>query len=184
MRYPHSSDEVLYIGPPPVNRLGKTGLWTSVLGLFTCGFLSPLGLVMSFLALSKRPRGAATAGLLLGLLGSAWIGFVGALVVGGAMSAKALETARLEKQTQAALVQAEGEIENYRQDTGRLPEGIEGNKLVLQFTDAWQTSLRYDLDDTTFAIRSAGPDQEFDSADDLVHSPVVSDATAMEDDES
>jgi hypothetical protein len=162
--------EVLYIGPPPVNRLGRTGLWTSLFGLFTCGLLSPVGLFMSLAALSRKPRGAATAGVLVGLLGSLWLGLIGSLVVGAAMSAAALEQAKLENRTKAAMTAAEKAIEQYEGEAGRLPEGIEGNKLVLPFTDAWENPLRYDLeDDGRFLIRSAGPDADFDTEDDLTH---------------
>ncbi len=183
MNYANPDQEVLYIGPPPVNRLGKTGFWTSLLGLFTCGFLSPLGLFLSLVALRKRPRGAATAGLLLGLLGSAWVGLLAAVMLGGAISAKALEAAKFEMQTRAACVQATEVIEQYRQTTGRLPEGIEGNKLVLQFSDAWGNALRYDLDDSDYTIRSSGPDREFDTADDLIHQPGIPHFDADEDDD-
>jgi len=37
--------------------------------VFTCGLLCPLGLVLSLLALSHRPRGFAVAGTLVGLVG-------------------------------------------------------------------------------------------------------------------
>ena len=162
--------EVLYIGPPPVNRLGRNGLWTSLFGLFTCGLLSPVGLFMSLAALSRKPRGAATAGVLLGLLGSLWLGLLGSLAVGAAMSAAALEQAKLEHRTEAAMTAAEKVVRQYEEETGRVPEGIEGNKLVLQFNDAWNNSLRYDLEtDGRFLIRSAGPDAEFDTKDDLTH---------------
>jgi hypothetical protein len=163
--------EVIYIGPPPVNHLGRTGLWTSVLGLATCGLLSPLGLAMSCLALRKAPRTAAATGLFLGLVGSVWVAFVGSLMLSGVVAASARQEARLEQQTRMAMVQAEGVIERYRADTRRLPEGIEGNKLVLTFTDAWNNALRYDLDDVRYSIRSAGPDREFDTEDDVVQTP-------------
>lgn len=162
--------EVLYIGPPPENRLGKTGFWTSLFGLAACGVLSPFGLAMSLLALSKKPRGYAAAGVLLGLVGSAWIALVGSLIVGGAMNAAAIEEAQRVKRTEAAMIRAEGVVKHYEHERGVLPEGIEGNKLVLQFTDAWQNPLRYDLeDDRSFMIRSAGPDGVFDSPDDLTY---------------
>jgi hypothetical protein len=162
------SREVFYIGPPPVNRLGRRGLVTSLFGLATCGLLSPVGLVMSFMALSKKPRTAATAGLLLGLVGTLWVAFIGSVIAGGAAAASARHEALLRHRTGTALTQAEGVIEHYRAETGRLPEGIEGNKLVLTFTDAWNTSLRYDLDDAAYSIRSAGPDGKFDTEDDQV----------------
>jgi hypothetical protein len=151
--------------------LGRTGLWTSVVGLATCGLLSPLGLAMSFLALRKAPRTAAATGLFLGLIGSVWVAFVGSLMLSGAVAASARQEARLAHQTRTAMVQAEGVIEHYRHQTSRLPEGIEGNKLVLTFTDAWNNSLRYDLDDSHYSIRSAGPDRKFDTEDDVVQMP-------------
>jgi hypothetical protein len=160
--------EVIYIGPPPVNRLGRTGLWTSLAGLATCGLLSPLGLLMSMMALRKGPRVAATAGLLLGLIGSLWVAFVSSVVITGAVAAQARHERYAHYQTRTALAQAEDVVEGYRAQTGRLPEGIAGNKLVLAFTDGWNSSLRYDLDDAHYAIRSAGPDREFDTGDDVV----------------
>jgi hypothetical protein len=168
------SGEILYIGPPPVNRLGRKGFWTSVFGLATCGLLSPLGLVMSFLALGKKPRGAAAAGVILGLIGSLWIGMLGASAISAAMHAAARAEHQRARATQNVLVQAQGVIERHRSETGRLPEGIEGNKLVLSFTDVWNNAVRYDGDDNGYAIRSAGPDGKFDTPDDLVHSPISS----------
>jgi hypothetical protein len=138
--------------------------------LATCGLLSPLGLVMSFLALGKKPRGAAVTGVVLGLIGSAWIGILGAGAISAGMHAAAREEHQRARATQNVLTQAEGVVEHYRSETGRLPEGIEGNKLVLSFTDVWNNPVRYDLDDNTYAIRSAGPDGKFDTGDDLVHS--------------
>ncbi len=161
--------EVIYIGPPLPNRLGKAGFWTSLLGLFTCGLLSPIGLLMSFLALSRKPRGAAISGLVIGLIGTLWIGFVVTLVGAQAMNAAAVEETARKELTRAAMTEAEAVIEQHRADVGRLPEGIAGNKMVLQYVDAWKGALRYDLyDDGDYVIRSAGPDQKFDNGDDLV----------------
>jgi hypothetical protein len=126
---------------------------------------------MSFLALGKKPRGAAAAGVFLGLIGSLWIGFLTAGAISATMHAAAREEHQRARATQHVLVQAQGVIERYRSETGRLPEGIEGNKLVLSFTDVWNNAVRYDGDEDAYAIRSAGPDRKFDTPDDLVHAP-------------
>jgi hypothetical protein len=168
MRYNQPTQEVLYIGPPLPNRLGRAGLWTALLGFFTCGVLSPIGLVMSLWALRKAPRGAAVAGVLFGLAGTAFVAVAASAVIGAGMANAARQEAYARRVTHEAMTQAEGVIESYRNDTARLPEGIEGNKLVLQFQDAWKTELRFDLENDAYAIRSAGPDRQFDTPDDLV----------------
>lgn len=63
------------------NSLGTAGFICSLLGLIiSCGILSPVGLVMSLIALKKQPRGLATAGVVLGIIGSLWL--IAALVFG------------------------------------------------------------------------------------------------------
>lgn len=72
-----------YAPPPPSNGLGTAGFIVSLVGLFTGGILSPLGLLLSFIALFRRPRGMATAGFIIGMIGSiflaAWLAFFGFL---------------------------------------------------------------------------------------------------------
>lgn len=69
----------MYYGPPAVvvgqpqqsNGLGVAGFVISLIGLLLCGgFLCPLGLLLSFIAMFKEPRGMAVAGFLIGLLGT------------------------------------------------------------------------------------------------------------------
>lgn len=66
--------EVVYILEPPKrksNGLGVTGFVLSILGFFTCFTLSPLALLFSLLGMFKAPRGLATAGMVLSLIGTA-----------------------------------------------------------------------------------------------------------------
>ncbi len=51
------------------NQLGVAGFVTSIIGLFSCGVLSPIALILSLIALSKSPRGMAIAGTVLGCVG-------------------------------------------------------------------------------------------------------------------
>lgn len=66
---------------PPTNVLGVAGFVLSVLGFLSCGLLSPIGLVLSFCGMFDKPKGLATAGLIIGFLGSSWL-IIGVLVLG------------------------------------------------------------------------------------------------------
>ncbi len=56
--------------PRRSNGLGIAGFVVSLVGIFSCGLLSPVGLVLSFVALYRRPRGFAIAGVIIGAIGS------------------------------------------------------------------------------------------------------------------
>ena len=71
------------------------------------------------------------------------------------------------------MAQAVAQVDDYYHQNETLPEGIDGNKLLIsaELSDAWGESLRYDrLEGERFHVRSAGPDREFDTADDLTRS--------------
>src|SRR4051794_39566029 len=70
---------------PPTNGLGLAGFITSLVGLVTCGVISPVGLILSLIGLMKSPRGFAVAGTILGLIGSAWALIAGVGIVMGIM---------------------------------------------------------------------------------------------------
>ncbi len=53
---------------PPTNGLGIAGFVVSLLGL-GCGCLSIVGVILSAIAMGRRPRGFAIAGLIIGLVG-------------------------------------------------------------------------------------------------------------------
>lgn len=84
---PISSQELQRIGPQhifieqPSNGLGVAGFVLSLVGFLSCGLLSPLALLLSFIALFKPPRGLAIAGFVLGLVGSWWVFLGGGLVM-------------------------------------------------------------------------------------------------------
>src|SRR5437773_6109506 len=71
------------VAPPPTNGLGVAGFVTSLIGVVTCGFLSPIGLLFSLVGLTRRPRGLAIAGTVLGALGSLWLFVAGFAMVMG-----------------------------------------------------------------------------------------------------
>lgn len=55
------------------NTLGLTGFILSIVGFMSCGLLSPIGLLLSFIGLFKQPRAFAIAGFVIGLIGSLWL---------------------------------------------------------------------------------------------------------------
>ena len=62
---PHPQQTVI-VQQPPSNGLGVAGFVTSLVSLlFTCGFLSPISLLLSLIGLTKKPRGFAIAGSLI-----------------------------------------------------------------------------------------------------------------------
>ena len=156
------------------NGLGVAGFVLSLVGWFSCGFFSPLALILSAVALRREPRGLAIAGLILGILGSAWLfiwglGFITALL-GIGVAANFL-TAGV--RTDENLTQAASLVFSYQEETGKAPaDDAQFAKLLensgLDQLDAWDHSLRYShLAEGEFEIRSAGPDGKFDTGDDL-----------------
>jgi hypothetical protein len=73
--------------PAAKNSIGTAGFIVSLVSYITCGMLSPIGVVLSFIGLFKKPRGLAIAGLILGLIGS-----FGGLAVIGAVGGGSLAT--------------------------------------------------------------------------------------------
>jgi hypothetical protein len=163
-----------YVQPAPTNGLGIAGFIVSLVGLVaTCGLLCPLGLLLSLLGLLKRPRGFAIAGTIIGLVGTAFIalffGLFATAVLTGARTAVVEEQTAL---TADALAEAEHIIDTYHIDNDKLPDGIEGNKLLVNLQDGWGGSIRYDQeDDQRYLVRSPGEDGEFDTDDDVVSGP-------------
>ncbi|WDI42377.1 hypothetical protein [Bremerella sp. P1] len=165
----HESNQCHHKKSSPSNVLGAWGFGISLFGLLmTFGLLCPLGLLLSFFGLFSKKRGIAIAGTIIGGIGTTIV----AVGVGSiAMAASAVHHYQYEvpkiEQTREVLNTACVEIESYRQENNKLPEGIEGNKLVLKFEDGYGNAVRYEPEeDGRFAIRSAGLDGKFDTSDD------------------
>lgn len=58
---------------PENDGMAVAGFVCSLLGIISCGFLSPVGLILSWISLSRKSSGLATAGLVIGIIGSLWI---------------------------------------------------------------------------------------------------------------
>ena len=166
----------------PSNGLGIAGFVLSLIGILSCGFLSPLGLILAFAGMFKQPRGLATAGLVLGLLGSIWIFIlvfiVGLATVTSCIGLGAAVAGAKHGVTVNAISQANAVIEGYRAEKGALPNEGVGQNLINAQKDAWGKTLRYKpKPDGAYDIRSAGPDGQFDTLDDITGENVDSPAS-------
>jgi hypothetical protein len=140
--------------PRTTNALGVAGLTTSIIGIFTCGTFSPIGLFLSLLGLLKAPRGNAVAGSIIGAIGSGvFLAMFCYGFYGGFMTALTLEDAA-------------SKIDSYRADMGEIPDTSVGSALLESDKDAWNNELRYSRTWNGFEIRSAGVDGVFDTLDD------------------
>ena len=171
------STPIYYISNEPLvvrtNGLGIAGFVISLASLLTCGLTSPIGMLISLVAMRKRPRGMATAGFLIGGLQTGLlIGAVLLSVSTGQAIQHQPEHSLHTRKTQDAMAEARDVVERYRADEERLPEGIEGNKLVVPMEDSWGEALRYERRGDGYLIRSAGPDGVFESPDDLTAAEV------------
>lgn len=171
----------VYIGfNEPAARPRKKFNWWGFNGLFlffiTFGILSPVTLLISMMGLRRGPRKMALAGTLFSLIG---VGVMSAIALAGFADHKELQQRRAERQyqrsiatqvqqTEKTMMHAVVDIEDARDDSeGILPPDIDGNLIVIEHTDAWETMLRYEPEDDHSIIRSAGPDGKFDTSDDL-----------------
>jgi hypothetical protein len=158
---------------PSENGLGIAGFILSLIGLVSCGLLSPLGLVFSFAGMFRRPRGLAIAGLVLGLVGCLWVVIV-VVVIGLAAIVSCASVAvpahfrAQDVMTQAAMTAAVARIEEFRLEHNALPNEDEGQDLIAGSRDAWGRDLRYErYSPEDYDVRSAGGDGRFDTPDDL-----------------
>lgn len=160
------------------NGLGMAGFIVSLVGFIcTGGVLCPIGLVMSLIALGKKPRGFAIAGTVIGALGSCGILlaiFVVPIVLVAVVVAGAAAVFGPEGEAQIESAVLAFNLNQYREQTGSYPdtlgEGVQAfdaESGVLK--DPWDRPYIYELspDGTTFRIYSSGPDGTPGTTDDI-----------------
>ena len=166
-----------YAPARPTNGLGIAGFVCSLVGLLlTGGLLSPVGLVLSLVALGRRPRGFAVAGVILGALGSCGllIGIIAIVAMG--LTAVALlvgilaftETEKFELTADMANIALA--VEQYKEENRYVPADLTLVHIKDSVkSDPWATPYRYDRleDGKSFDIVSAGQDKTFDTLDDV-----------------
>lgn len=154
--------------------MGVTGFVLSLVGLVTCGLLAPLGVLFSAIGMRKKPKGLAIAGLVIGLVGLCGWGSI--YVVFGAFIKAIGGFASPEGETQFELKIYAGLLDAQKQRQGSYPKSL--NQIpslqqlpfkIIDTTDGWGTPYRYTVapDGASFELVSAGPDQQFGTADDI-----------------
>jgi hypothetical protein len=140
----------------------------AIVGIVSCGLLSPIGLLLSLIALIWPPRGFAIAGATVGLLGSIWFIVAGLAMVLAFAGFGAMATIAVDMvETQTAVEHAATRIEEFQAEHGALPTNDEGQALIDGLRDGWDHGLRYVLAGETYRVVSSGPDGSFDTGDDL-----------------
>jgi len=160
---------------PPSNGLGVAGFVVSLVGVVaTCGALAPVGLLLSLVAMFKKPRGFAFAGVVLGLIGTVQISVI--TLSGVAAAGFAAEQARMHEQLgqrEQAQIQIAGLAERvgvFHEQNARPPLALD----LLPFVDAsmlidpWGRAFEFEPELDGFTIRSVGPDGIGFTDDDVV----------------
>jgi len=159
------------------NWWGFWGLLMSMGSFLTAGFASPLALLVSLNGMRKKkgPRKAAAVGSIFSVLGIMLAGWIVTFAVNEEHALRQrrhdrrvqMENAAQIEDTKVAIAIAEVELDEFRDETGYLPTGIDGNMLMLKHTDAWGKEIRYDAESFPASLRSAGPDQTYNTKDDV-----------------
>jgi hypothetical protein len=166
--------------PQQSNGLGIAAFICSLLGVISCGALSPLslvGFILALFAIRREPRGFAIAGLVLGIIGSlgiillivgvgfaAFIALIGGILtvfgVGGGLQ---IVGAELEADANAQAVV------DHIQRTGNPPVLLDDVAGIGEdeATDPWGNRYELVLAPNSATVISAGPDGQFDTDDDI-----------------
>lgn len=179
----HRKPPVVYIGfeaPRPPRRKfnwwGFNGLWMSLAAFLSAGLFSPIALLVSMRGLKQKPRRMAVAGTVLSLAGTALFAGIVFTVVSSQAHRKHIAQMHLQNalvqqqvvETEQLIDTALVELVEFREGHGgQLPNWVDGNMLLLKHLDSWGESLRFDAEEEFAIIRSAGPDRQFDTDDDL-----------------
>ena len=131
--------------------------------------LSLLAITFGAIGIFRSPRRYAVLGIVLGLVP------IGGMLglhhyISNQIHARDVERqAKYNKDfTLSQIKKVQAKIESKYLETGEFPDGIAGNRLTIKFNDAWEKELRYEVIESGYAIRSAGPDSKFETDDDCV----------------
>lgn len=151
---------------PSGNGLGIAGFIVSIVGMVLCmGAICPIGAILSFFAVFKKPRGFALAGLIIGVLGTILWAVLWVLLVAS------MNSAWNNTWSNFNIYAAQTEIDGYYFSNNALPDDAKGNQLVAIHTDRWGSPYRYRVVDAqNYEIISDGQDMQPGTTDDIVQS--------------
>lgn len=175
----------VYIGfevprPPrkKFNWWGFNGMWMSFASLFTAGFASPVPLLISLVGLRRPGKKMASVGTFISTLG---VAMAATIVIASVAShnhhVEATQMARYNRIVKKQLAENDAlmaitaiEIAEYRTGVENDQNfDIKANVLIIEneHVDPWGKALRFEPNSKDGLVRSAGPDKEFDTRDDV-----------------
>ena len=159
------------------NWFGFMGLLMVLISPLTLFAIAPVALIFCLIGMRRSPRGMATVGLVLSVMATAALTLG---VIGVASHNAELQNARQRawethqrqieiRKTNAILDDAKQELREFRAENDfNLPGALDGNIMMVQHLDAWETELRYEPNPDGCIVRSAGPDKRFSTSDDVI----------------
>ncbi len=155
------------------NGLGIAGFVVSLVGIGSCGLISPVGLILSMMAMKREPKGLAIAGLVLGVIGSLWLiplfalGLLGGILALFGLGAAVIAGDQFEASFELDTISAE--VTAYIDENGSLPASLDDLSLeTWAKTDPWGNVYRYSIDESgAWTLSSDGEDGVAGTADDV-----------------
>jgi hypothetical protein len=161
------------------NWAGFTGLLLALVSPLTLFLAAPFALVLCLVGLRRAPRGMAVVGLMLSLAATTVLslGIVGVAHHRAGVHQQhlrhvaAIRNQPLIAETRTILGDVQKELREYRDDNQNYLPGLEeGMMITVNYLDGWDRELFYEPVDDGCLVRSAGPDGEFHTGDDVVAS--------------
>lgn len=146
-------------GGGETNGLGIAGFVLSILSLLTLGLLSPLSLLLSLIAVFRRPRGFAIAGLII-----TFVSLIPVFLI--MMLTAALIAAGPVIIEDGSVLLADVIIQTKTREDRAMLTAEQGNAFVQKALPLATIQYRL-LDDETYELRAPGPDKKFDTPDDF-----------------
>ena len=159
---PPSPEPSPVMSPSETNGLGIAGFVVSLIGILTCGVPSIVGLGFSLIAIRKKPKGFAIAGVILGVIGLLELVLVALSVYNAVQTLNTLQAMTIRDSNESLAQEYASDVAEEWKLTDQLPSQEEGQKLLEGQTDFYGNELRYETDGSSFSIRTTGEDQLFD----------------------
>jgi hypothetical protein len=162
----------------PKRRFNGWSLASLLTLVLSVGVLAPVSFLFGLLALRRSPRTLATFSTLVsgGLTALMAIGIAAGVQHEHERYARREHARWMRTQqdniqaTRGLIAQAEDELLDYQAaHAGQLPAEYDGMLITVEQLDAWKNPLRYEVASGNYYIRSAGPDEEFETPDDIKH---------------
>ncbi len=171
---------------PSGNAMGVLGFVLSILGLFSCGILSPIGLIFSAIGMRKEPKDLAIAGLVINIVAlvvfipvvmffglpvlfcCALLPFAATQQPGGTPF-PSVQTMMATQDEEATFDAAEVEVQTYIDQAGGIPSDDEAEQLLQGVSDVQGFQPRYQQRDlASYLLILPGDDLLWDTPDDVV----------------